>query len=708
MVRLTIACVVVAAVSIVAEQQKPPLAPERPVTDRYHGVAVADPYRWLDNWNDPEVRAWTEVQNRYTRAMLDAQPFASTVRERLRTLGTATSARWFALAYRTPLLFALKFQPPLNQPRLITMSASADPSTERVVLDPNRLDPTGATTIDFYVPSQHGRLVAVSLSTGGTEEGTVHVFATSSGEELPDTIPRVNGGTAGGSVAWNADDTGFFYTRYPRGAERPATDKDFYQQVYFHKLGTPSEADTYSLGKDFPRIAEIQLESSRDGRYLTAAVSNGDGGERAHYIRSASGPWRQIAGFADGVSSLVFGFDAAVYALTHKDAPHGAVIKMTPGAPGGVAGGRTIYRAPDGGLESITPTATQLYLNEVIGGPFELHAADLNGDNDHTIAVLPVSSVRQVVALDRDDVLFESETYLSAPAWSRISGRGTPAKTALASQSSVDFGDVVVARIEATSKDGTHVPLTVLRRRSLALDGNNPALLWGYGGFGASVSPVFNPTSAIWLEQGGVLAFANLRGGGEFGEEWHRAGQFTHKQNVFDDFIACARLLIDRRFTSSAKLAISGGSNGGLLMGAVLTERPDLARAVVSLVGIYDILRSELWANGAFNVTEFGSVNDSEQFKAMSAYSPYQHVTAGTPYPAVLLLSGTNDPRVNPGDSRRFAARLQAATSSDRPVLLRVSGTGHIGTGLSESLAAQADVYTFLFWQLGVNYASVK
>jgi prolyl oligopeptidase len=270
-----------------------------------------------------------------------------------------------------------------------------------------------------------------------------------------------------------------------------------------------------------------------------------------------------------------------------------------------------------------------------------------------------------------------------------------------------DFSDIAVERAEAVSKDGTKVPVAILHRKSIRLDGSNPTVLYGYGGYGINLSPYFSQTLIVWLEQGGVYAVANLRGGGEFGESWHESGKLTNKQNVFDDFAACANLLIERRYTNPAKLGFWGASNGGLLMGAVLTEHPSLARAVVSAVGIYDMLRSELWPNGAFNVTEFGSVKEPAQFEAIYGYSPYEHVMKGTPYPAVLLLSGTNDPRVNPGDSRRFAARLQAATPSGHPVLLRVSGGGHIGNGLSEGLAETADIFSFLFWQLGVDYRPV-
>jgi prolyl oligopeptidase len=271
--------------------------------------------------------------------------------------------------------------------------------------------------------------------------------------------------------------------------------------------------------------------------------------------------------------------------------------------------------------------------------------------------------------------------------------------------SPVNFDDIEVVREFATSKDGTKVPVSILRRKGLKLEGNNPTLLYAYGGYGVNLTPAFDASRRIWFDAGGVYAVANLRGGGEYGEEWHKAGNLTHKQNVFDDFIASAEHLIQRRYTSPLKLAVEGGSNGGLLMGAFLTQRPDLARAVVSHVGIYDMLRVELDPNGQFNVTEFGTVKDPAQFKALYAYSPYHHVRDGVKYPAVLLPCGENDGRVNPAQSRKMAARLQTATGSDLPVLFRsTAGAGHgIGTALKERIALQADVYSFLFDQLGID-----
>ena len=325
------------------------------------------------------------------------------------------------------------------------------------------------------------------------------------------------------------------------------------------------------------------------------------------------------------------------------------------------------------------------------------------------------SGAGDVVPLqDRPDdnrVLFRETSYVAPSVWCLCDpGHDTPAgsvrKTALASLSPVDFSDIEAVREFAISKDGTKVPVNILYRRGTKLDGTNPTLLTGYGGYGISLRPEFDFTRRIWFDRGGVMAvIANLRGGGEFGEAWHFAGNLTHKQNVFDDFAACARHLVERGYTRSARLAVEGGSNGGLLMGAFLTQHPELARAVVSHVGIYDMLRVELDPNGAFNVTEFGTVKDAAQFQALYAYSPYHHVVDGTKYPAVFFLAGENDGRVNPANSRKMAARLQAATASGRPILLRMSSdSGHgMGTALDERIAQEADVYAFLFDQLGVG-----
>jgi prolyl oligopeptidase len=551
--------------------------------------------------------------------------------------------------------------------------------------------------------------VAVSLSENGSEDGSVHVFDVSTGKELPDVVPRVQYPTGGGGLEWNADDTGFYYTRYPQGNERPKEDANFYQQVYFHKLGSPATEDTYVIGREFPRIAENRIATTEDGQYVLVSVANGDGGEFAHYLRSPSGKWVQITQFSDGVVSAQFGLNGMLYLLSVKDAPNRKILALPLSRPM-LANAKVIVPDSDLAISQFLATAGRLYVVDVVGGPSQVRVFDLEGKQLGSVMLNPISSVGGLVRLKGDEILFSSQTYLEPEAWYHYDpASGGVRKTALAVTSKVDFNDCEVVREFAKSKDGTEIPINIIRCKGTELNGQNPTLLYGYGGFGISEAPNFDASRRVWLEQRGVYVIANLRGGGEFGEAWHSAGKLTKKQNVFDDFAACAQHLIEKKYTNPSMLAIEGGSNGGLLMGAALTQHPELFRTVVSYVGIYDMLRVELFPNGAFNTTEYGTVKDAEQFKALYAYSPYHHVRDETAYPAVLFLTGDNDGRVDPANSRKMIARLQAATNSGLPILLRTdSNAGHgIGTGLSTRVAQQVDVYAFLFDQLGVKYKPI-
>jgi prolyl oligopeptidase len=683
-----------------------PSTPKKPVTDDYQGVHVVDDYRWLEPPSDPDVRQWSDQQNTRTRAYLDRMASRSAIAASLTQLYSGASGRFSSLTVRAGALFALKTQPPKAQAFLVTLVSPDDPAGARTVVDPNVLDPTGSTAIDFYVPSLDGKFVAVSLSKGGSEDGTVSVFEVATGKPVPDSVPRVNGATAGGSLAWNADGSGFWYTRYPRDGERPAADLPFFQQVYFHRMGTATAQDEYAVGKQFPRIAEVALQSSNDGKYVLARVANGDGGEFLHFMRLADGQWHQITRFSDHTSQTAFGSDGTLYLLSRKDAPMGKVIALAPPSFT-MSQAKTLLTATRSSVEDFLSTGAHLYVNYMAGGPSKLFDVQ-PGKPDKAIEIPAVSSVGQLAAGPADQLLFENESFVSPSAWYRYdpaASGGQVKKTALVQTSPVDFSDVEVIRQTAISKDGTHVPMTILRRKGTKLDGKNPTLLYAYGGYGVSQTPNFSVRRRFWLDHGGVWVVANLRGGAEFGESWHEQGSLTKKQNVFDDFIACAEALIQAKYTNPEKLVIEGRSNGGLLMGAALTERPDLFRAVVSYVGIYDMLRVEAFPNGVFNVTEFGTVKEKDQFQALYAYSPYHHVKDGTDYPAVLFLTGDNDGRVDPMNSRKMTARLQAATHSDRPIFLRTSSnSGHgIGAALSERVAQDTDEFSFLFDQLGMK-----
>ncbi|MEP7015405.1 MAG: prolyl oligopeptidase family serine peptidase, partial [Verrucomicrobiota bacterium] len=592
-----------------------------------------------------------------------------------------------------------------QQPMLVTLASADDLKSEKMVLDPNALDAKGTTAIDWFVPSRDGKYVAISISQGGSEDGTLHIYETATGKALPDSIAHVQYPTAGGSAAWNVGGTGIYYTRFPRQGERPDADLNFYQQIYYHRLGAPDTGDAYELGKDFPRIAEIKLEASRDGKYILATVANGDGGDFAHYLLDADGTWKQITQFSDQIKTARLGQDNALYLLSRADAPRGKILRLSLEKPE-LASATTIVPKSDAVIQFLEPTGDAIYVGDLLGGPSQIRRFGLDGKSETLIPIPKISAVSEVESLDDNSLLFRDVSYTEPAAWFRLAaGKTTPVKTALVNTSPVSFADIEVTREFAPSKDGTKIPLNIIRRKGTKLDGGNPTLLYGYGGYGISMQPGFEFTRRLWFDHGGVYVVANIRGGGEFGEEWHKAGNLTKKQNVFDDFAAAAEYLTKQKWTRSEKLAILGGSNGGLLMGAMITQHPELFRAVVSAVGIYDMLRVELAPNGAFNVTEFGTVKDSDQFKALFAYSPYHHVVDGTKYPSILMMTGANDGRVAPYHSRKMVARLEAANKSTNPLLLRTSSSaGHgIGTALSERIKQLADQYSFLFAQLGAT-----
>ena len=746
--KLRIFGLVLGAISFVWPADAQVRTARKAVSDTYHGVAVADDYRWLENAADPKVKEWTRAQNEHARGYLDKAPNRAALAYELGRLFDNVSADYSTLKVAADKTFAIKFKPPAQQAILVWLKSPNDIKSEKVILDPNQVDPAGGTSIDFFEPSLDGKLVAVSLSEKGSEAGTVYVYEIS-GKKLGDVVTRVQFPTAGGSVAWNGDGSGFFYTRYPHPGERPPADERFYQQVYFHKLGTPAKEDRYEVGKDFPRIAEIELKSNSDGRYLLATVLNGDGGEHAHFLRAPSGNWKQITRFEDRVTHAEFGReplyiefpdDPSLYLLSHKGAPRGRILKLPLSDPV-LADAKEVIKESTNVIHQFVASASGLYIEDLVGGPSEIrfhhfYASTTPEPADEAprgerrgrgrggregrgpsgpeweLPLRGIYGVQQMLCRRGDELLVRTARFTEASAWQSYDpheSRTTITTTDLKGTSPVPFTDVEAVRETVTSKDGTKVPMTIVRRKGARRNGNTPTILTGYGGFGISVTPRFDFTRRVWIDQGGMIAIANLRGGGEFGDEWHLAGNLTKKQNVFDDFIACAEFLVRSNYTNPQKLAIQGGSNGGLLMGAVLTQRPELFKTVVAQVGIFDMLRVERDPNGEFNTTEYGSVKVPDQFRALYAYSPYHRVKNGVSYPATLIMTGEHDGRVNPAHSRKMTARLQAATKSKGPVLLRTSSTsGHgRGTALNERVAQLVDIYSFLMEQLDMDYSEV-
>jgi prolyl oligopeptidase len=683
----------------------PPSTEKIPVTNEYYGQKVEDNYQWLEKPDDPKVQVWTKAQSARTRAYLDSLPERDTILQELKTAILGKTVSYLTVQTAGSQLFMAKFEPPHAQPRIVLRS-SALSTEEKVVFDPAEFDPKGLTSFDWFQPSPDGSLIAISLSEKGSESGTLRFIRVADGKLLDEKIERVQFGTAGGSVAWDNEGKGVYYTRYPRTGERPEADLAFYQQVYFHQLGTPESSDRYEIGKEFPRIAEIKLRRSPGGKWIMATVENGDGGQYAHYLRGADGKWTQLTHFEDDVKGAVFGGDDKIYLKSIQNAQRGQVLRISIDQTiQTIADSKVIVpEATGSAIDQIAATSDVLLVDDIVGGPSRLRQFDAAGKFIRELPLPPLTGVPAIFPTEDGKFLISESTYtapvqisLYDPQTQKMEG------TELSAKAAANFADIEPTMESATAADGTKIPVIVLMKKGTKLDGKNPTILNGYGSYGISNVPTMNIYLRPWFDRGGVFAIANIRGGGEFGEPWHRAGALTKKETTIEDFVAAARMLIDKHYTSPAQLGITGASAGGITTGGLLTQHPELIRAARIRVGVLDALRTELEPNGAFNTTEFGSVKDPEQFKALLNYSPYHRVQDGTKYPAVLFTAGENDHRVASWHAKKMTARLQAANRSTNPIFLQVSATaGHgMGTTFDERLNQEADALAFFCDQLG-------
>ncbi|HXZ40979.1 MAG TPA: prolyl oligopeptidase family serine peptidase [Terriglobales bacterium] len=716
---IRLSLVLLLAVSLAAVDDKPtsstppspPGTPVREVTDTYFGTKVNDPYRWLEDLKSPEVSAWMKAQNDYTRAVLDQIPGRDKLRARIAQLDNAGVQVNFLQSFGGRL-FYLKRTPGDDNRKLYVRDGAS--GSERLLIDPETLTANGVHySIDYYQASPDGKLVAIGISPGGSENSVLRVLNVDSGQDLGDRIDRAQFG----AVFWLPDNHSFFYNRLQKlGPNDPRTSYYLNSRDYIHHLGDDPDKDVPVFGNglqsavsmtetDFPFIA-----LPPNSQYAFGVVAHGVQNETTIYvarfeeIHDANIPWRKLVDIPDDVTGFDLHGDQG-YFLSHHDASRYKVLRFNL-RTGELSHAEVVIPPSEAVVTNIAAAEDALYVQKLDGGLGRLWRLPYDGG-------APIE-----VRLPFDGAIQELFTSpLEAGAFVRLAGwthspvfyhydpnSNTLADTKIIPPSPVDFSAITSEEVKAKASDGTLVPLSIIHQRDLKLDGSHPTLLHGYGSYGITYDPAFDPTSLAWLGRGGVVAVAHVRGGGEYGEDWHNAGRKATKMNTVTDFIACAQYLIEHRYTSPQHLAGEGTSAGGITIGGAITTRPDLFAAALDNVGDSDTLRAELEISGPANIPEFGTVKNEDEFHSLLAFSAYHHIKDHTAYPAVLFTTGVNDPRVDPWQMSKMTARLQAATTSGKPVLLRVdydAGHGGIGATKTQHTNLLTDQFSFLLWQLG-------
>ena len=680
----------------------PPKAEKRPLEETLHGVKIVDNYRWLEDGTSPETQKWVAEEMAYTRGVLDPLPGRDAIHKRLTELlsiGSLTQPQMGGKYY-----FYTRREGMQNQP-VLYVREGVD-GKDRVLVDANQLAADGTIALDWYQASKNGKYLAYGTSPSGSEMSTLHIIETKTGTALPDTIER----TRACSIAWMLDNSGFYYTRYPKKGDVPEGQEMYNRHVFYHELGTDPETDTkiFGEGRDAEDWPNVSLDN--DGQLLLIAVEQGWTKSELFLmdLKKGTPPTR----ITTGKNFLYDGsvYNGRLYITTNEDAPRYRVFVAEAGN----------YERDDW-KEIIPQTGSVLQGVGVWGGKLftqyeqnatsQLKIFNIDGTMIKELTLPALGTVfGSDGKWDRDEIFYGFLSFTVPPTVYRYDLKsGTTSQWAKVDAPSIDPSAYEVNQEWFQSKDGTRVPMFVVNRKGVKKDGHNPTLLTAYGGFNVSLTPSFSRTAYLWMEHGGVYAVANLRGGAEFGEDWHRAGMLGSKQNVFDDMIAAAEHLIAEKYTDKDHLAIQGGSNGGLLMGAMITQRPDLFRAVVCQVPLLDMLRYQNFQIAKLWIPEYGSSDNPEQFKWLYAYSPYHHVKAGTEYPAVLFMTADTDTRVDPMHAKKMAALMQDeaknGSSRTRPILLRIEAKAGHGAGkpVTKQIEEFTDVYEFLFWQLGVR-----
>jgi len=685
----------------------PPAAPRKPVVDDYFGTKVTDDYRWMEDRHAPPFEQWCREESRYARSVLDGIPGRDSLQRRIAAhTGGGTTAMQVHQAGGK--VFYLKLEPGQDTYKLFVRDGVD--GAESLLVDPDR----GATpghhfAIDYFEPAPDGSRIAYGISPGGSEKSVIHILDVAPRREWPEVIDRADYG----SPSWRTDNRSFYYNRFAKvGPDSKDTDQYLNSRACLHVVGTDPDSDRALIGTGVPGSLPVTpvdypfIQCTAGSPYVIAAISHGaDPAVTAYVARSdANGrlsPWVKIADVDDAVTAIVPHGDK-LYLLTHKNAPRYQVIVVDASSPDLSKAG-TVVAPSERVIQEIDTSSGALYVRDLDGGLGRLRRYDFASSRLEDV-VLPVQGALYGPYLDPRSpvVLAGIVSWLSPPAFYRLDGPGA-VRTSIVPPWKEDLSAYRVDEVNAPSWDGTLVPLSIVHRRDIRLDGKNPVWLTGYGAYGISITPSFVARHLTLLEDGGVYAVAHVRGGGEFGEEWHIAGKQATKPNTYKDLIACADYLVKQGYGSPATLAIEGRSAGGITVGMATTARPDLFRVVFNGVGDNNALRCEYGTDGPANSLEYGSTKTEAGFRALYAVDATQHVVPGTAYPAALLTSGFNDPRVAPWQPGKMAAHLQAATTSGRPVLFLVDFDAGHGMGSSKSQRDRelADQLAFLYWQIG-------
>ncbi len=667
------------------------------VVDDYHGVQVADPYRWLEDDNAPEVKAWVGEQNRLTFSYLSAIPCRAGIAKRLEELFNYPR---YSAPFRVGEYYFFSKNDGLQNQSVIYFQKGLD-GQPQVFIDANALSADGTVRIGLLGESQDNRYMAIARSEAGSDWQEIRVMEIATRRELPDRLRWVKFSGAG----WSGD--GFFYSRYdaPRaGEELKAKNED--QKVYYHKLGDPQEKDALVFADAAHPLRYYGAGVSEDGRYLFLGISEGTHGSEVRFrdLSKPDDPFHLLCPGFEFDYSPIDNIGGSFLVHTNDGAPNYRVVLIDGASPARENWKTVIPEGPEVLLNAGTAGGKLFchYLKDVAA---RVTQHDLAGRLEREIALPGLGTAGGFGGKKEDTTLFYTFTSFNYPPvifrYDIASGASTLFRRSEAKFTPEDYE---VKQVFYASKDGTRVPMFIVHKKGLKQDGNSPALLYAYGGFNASMSPYFSPANLVFLENGGVYAVANIRGGGEYGEAWHKAGMLEKKQNVFDDFIAAAEYLVREKYTTPARLAVSGASNGGLLIGAVMTQRPDLFRVALPAVGVMDMLRYHKFTVGWGWAVEYGSSDDPAQFKYLAAYSPLHNIRDGVSYPATLVTTADHDDRVFPAHSFKFIATLQERQRGDNPVLIRIeTRSGHGSSNLRKSIEISADTWAFVFKNLGMQ-----